>query len=502
MVGGLGVVYTLVTVVVPVTRVSVASQSLRVAVEAIGMCALLAAAGALSQPSEDDVRPSRSAFVAALVVLAIANAVFAIWPAVTDSRVAVDRGLAQHPWMAARYLAGGLFLLAALERPDLGLRLTMAWSLLALVVVEAVLLISGSRIPVPVTLAADGVTIEVLEPVAHVLIQLGSTLLFLAGAWLTARSHRRAPGDGIFWLAIALLVFAFAQVHEILYPAMLGPVMTSADALRVTAFGLLAAGAITQVRRLFATRSRAVRIQQQDLRHQSALVDELTAFADGEQLFRQLVTHELATPLAAIRAHGQVLDRSLPGPRTPGIDAALQSLETESTRLLTLLTRIDELRDVDAAEFRCELRPVRARPLLEEACRFAEALPGAHRVVLRCPDLRVHADPVRVGQLLRNVLGNAVRFSPHASPIRVKAEVVAERLQVTVSDRGPGIPPRERALVLRRNARGSSGAEVGGSGIGLFLAQRIALGHGDDLGLADGPDGVGTAVSFTLELSA
>jgi signal transduction histidine kinase len=498
VVGGLGV--TVVTVLVPALRLTLDAPTLRVGLEVTGLCLVLFAAATLALPAAADVRPARDAFVTALVIIGFANALFAVLPVVSDGRLAVDRGLAFIPWIASRYLAGLAFLAAVVERPRLGLARTLATGIALLVVVEGVLIGLGDRLGVPVRIGVgEGRSVEVVDPFQHALIELGPAVLFLVGAWLSGRLSVRSRFPAYLWLSVALLLQVFTHIHEILYPAILGPIITTADVFRSLAWVALAVGAFAQLRYLYRSRSRTVREQAEDLTRQDELVDRLSRLAQEEQDLRTLITHELATPIAAIRAYAHVVRVD------PGSDRAKEAataIEAEARSLSELIARMDDFKDLESDSFACQLRPVRAQPLVADAVRFARGLPGAHPITAACSDIRVMADPVRLGQLLRNLLANAAQYSPPGSPVVVHGRVLGGRFELVVTDDGRGIAAEERELVLQRYHRGESSSEVEGSGIGLYVAARIAEAHGGTLRIEDGPDGHGLAVVVDLELAA
>ena len=107
------------------------------------------------------------------------------------------------------------------------------------------------------------------------------------------------------------------------------------------------------------------------------------------------------------------------------------------------------------------------------------------------PSVAVPGDPTLLGVLLRNLIDNAVRYSPPKVGVGVTAGLTAAGEPfVAVSDQGPGIPPAERSRVLDRFHR-IAGSGASGSGLGLSIVARIAELHGARLELDSGPDGKG-----------
>lgn len=497
-----GLAVTAVVVAVPGAARSIVAPDLRVALEVLSLCAVTFAAVILSLPEDRDVRPARNALVSGLAVLALSNAVFTVTPALLGFRIPLDHGLAYYPWLAARYVAGLLFIASGLERPRLRLATSVLAGLALLAAIDVALLVVPGDLPVPVRIVGSGetATVVVVSPVINVLLQTVPAVLFGVGAALAGRLHLRSGAPAYRWLSLSLLVQLFAQVHEVLAPAFLGPVISSADGVRLVAVLLLVVAAVHQLAYLYRDRTATVRAQQRDLRSREDLLEELRVFAEREHDFRSLVSHELATPVATIRAFTHVLEAETGPSRSERLQLAVAGIEAESRRLQELINRMDELRELELKAFSCELRPIMLRPVLEDAAMFVRGLPGVHPVVLRTTDARVLADPLRLSQALRNIVVNAVRYTPPHSPVAIEATHLEQRVRVSITDRGPGIPPDERRRVKRRYARGSGSRGTEGQGLGLYLADRVVNAHGGRLSLTDA-DGGGTAVSFELEVS-
>lgn len=478
------------------------AQAARIAIEVAGFCAVVVAALVLAIVEDEGTVPARNALVAGLVAVAATNLIFGVVLAAAESRV--DGGLVFYPWLVGRYVAGGLFVLASVNTWRRGIGVWMGACLIALVALDAAIVLLRSALPEVVRLVegATGLpTVVVASPRVHLALVAVPIALFALGAWLSGRAYVTSGVPILSFVCLALVVQTFTHLHELLHPAFFGPMVTSADVLRALSFLLLAAGAMVQVRRLSVDRAVTVRAQDADLRAHDALAQQLASLLEREQDFRAIVSHELTTPIATIRAFAHVLGREVRA--AGGSEAALDAVEgigTEARRLSELIARIDELRDLEAAEFRCDLRPVRLRTVLEEATAFVSGLPGGHRAVLYCDsDVRPWADPVRISQALRNVISNAARYSPPNSTISIAAGTTATGwVLVTVTDEGPGIPALEREAVLRRYARGSNSRGRRGTGLGLYVASRIVLAHGGVLRIEEPSDHEGTTIVIEL----
>jgi signal transduction histidine kinase len=154
-----------------------------------------------------------------------------------------------------------------------------------------------------------------------------------------------------------------------------------------------------------------------------------------------------------------------------------------------------------------ERTPVQLAALVNRLTADLAISGGADRLRVQLPsDLpAVEVDPIRVGQVLENIVGNAAKYAPGTSTIRLSA--VAEPpgwLTVEIEDEGIGIPAADRGLVLEpfhraRNVRESS---IAGTGLGLAISRRIVEAHGGRLWLEQRTDGAsGTRARFTLPLA-
>jgi signal transduction histidine kinase len=113
----------------------------------------------------------------------------------------------------------------------------------------------------------------------------------------------------------------------------------------------------------------------------------------------------------------------------------------------------------------------------------------------------VLADPDRIGQVLRNLLCNAAKYSADGTPISLRAKAAGDdRVRLEVADRGPGIHPDDVTRIFDMFGRGRNGTEgaISGAGIGLYLSQRIVRAHGSQITVRS-RSGAGSVFAFDLE---
>ena len=217
--------------------------------------------------------------------------------------------------------------------------------------------------------------------------------------------------------------------------------------------------------------------------------------------FTEMVAHELAAPVAAMRVAVAML-------RTGRLTAEQQSqvvgtLEHETAALVALVADVRTAAHAEHDDFAARPRPVAVRSLLHTAAAFARALPGEHPLTLDLgTDATVLADPDRIGQVLRNLLGNAAKYTPDGTPITLRASPRGQRVRVEVADQGPGIHPDDLRRIFEKFGRGrdATGGHVAGAGLGLYLSRRLVQAHGSDITVESTP-GTGSVFAFELEVA-
>jgi signal transduction histidine kinase len=208
------------------------------------------------------------------------------------------------------------------------------------------------------------------------------------------------------------------------------------------------------------------------------------------------IAHELRTPLSVIQGNVEgVLDELYPADR-----AHLEPV-LEETRVMARL--LDDLRTLSTAEsgaLRLDRRLSSPGDLVRDAVAAFAPRAGAESVTLTA-DLRtglptVDVDPVRIGEVLSNLLHNALRHTPRGGSVTVAAATLdgGDAVEFTVEDSGPGIPDDVLPHVFDRFVKT---ADTGGAGLGLAIARGLVEAHGGHISVAN-RDGGGTVIRFRL----
>ena len=209
-----------------------------------------------------------------------------------------------------------------------------------------------------------------------------------------------------------------------------------------------------------------------------------------------VVAHDLRNPLQAIDLNTRMIALDLGGPKVARLVAGIQSVSGRMKRL------VNDLLDgaaLDAGTVTLDLQACRIADLIDGVvCSYADSMAAKgirlERDIVADPT-SVMCDGQRIEQVLTNLLGNAVKFTPPGGTVRVTARVVGHEMEIGVSDTGKGISREKMEHLFERYWKG----EEGGTGLGLYIAKRIIDAHGALLLVASPSDG-GSSFHFALPI--
>jgi signal transduction histidine kinase len=269
--------------------------------------------------------------------------------------------------------------------------------------------------------------------------------------------------------------------------------------------------------------SQRVEVQSED--EIGELARAFNAMADGlnrlEELRRNMVSdvaHELRTPLSNIRGYLEALQDGVVEPKREVVD----SLHEEALLLSRLVDDLQELALAEAGQLRLERQPVAPSDLVNKAADAARAQATAKGIALQTDlpaDLPlVDVDPQRIGQVLGNLLSNALTHTPSDGEVVIAARRCPElcpepsrrvvegagdsEVELSVSDTGEGIPPEDLPYIFERFYRAdkSRSRVTGGTGLGLSIAKQLVEAHGGRIEV-ESEVGQGTVFTFTLPVT-
>ncbi|MDQ4080288.1 MAG: PAS domain S-box protein [Gemmatimonadota bacterium] len=217
-----------------------------------------------------------------------------------------------------------------------------------------------------------------------------------------------------------------------------------------------------------------------------------------------VVAHDLRNPLGTITMAVQLLSDVPPGARTSTGSRPVEIIRRSAARMDRLIQDLLEIRRIEAGQLAIEARPVSVPTVVEEAAEMLKPLADAQSIALHVelPDTmpRIMADPARIQQVLSNLVGNALKFTPVGGRIRISASRIEREVCLKVQDTGPGIPADQLPHIFGRFWQAKRG-DRRGLGLGLAIAKGLVEAHGGRI-WAESPPGEGSSFFFTVPVAA
>jgi signal transduction histidine kinase len=426
------------------------------------------------------------------VALGLGGFAFGVIPVITATTFTLAQTLYASITVST---VAGLFFVGGLWRPRVQRRVIVTIALAGVVACGAIVA-AANRLPRLADSAAFANAITHNNPPLHALtpwhwILSLIPLTFFGIATVAAAIDFEREGWGA-WIVVAMTLLAGSQLHNLFWPSAYTSILTSANLLRLAFAATIAFGGVIELRRVAGERA-------EGLAQAREYADRLSDLNSMRADFASMAAHELVGPLAAIRRSTEVLLRMEPRPEQV---RALRTIESESDLLTTLVADVRSSAAVERDDFEVHGQRVCASDLLTEAADFARSVVDDRSVVVAGDrDVDVWADPVRIGQVLRNLIINACSYAPPHTMITLRAERHDRLLSIQVQDEGKGIADGDLSRVFDKYVRGRRTGAVGvpGLGLGLYLSRRIVQAHGHELSVAS-PPGSGAIFSFDLEI--
>lgn len=231
---------------------------------------------------------------------------------------------------------------------------------------------------------------------------------------------------------------------------------------------------------------------------------QLLDLEEQKNRFLRQVSHELKTPLTALREGAELLSESAVGPLNAEQREIAEILRHNSIELQKL---IEGLLSFGASQFRkvtVELEPVEIRRIVERVTSDHMLTAKARGITFETDveDVMLAADPEKLRVIVDNLVSNAVKFSPAGGRIRIEGRLDGSTLTLDIQDEGPGIPPAERTRIFDPFYQGTQpgAARIRGTGIGLSVVKEYVFAHGGSVEVLDGePAGTRMRVRLPIE---
>lgn len=228
-------------------------------------------------------------------------------------------------------------------------------------------------------------------------------------------------------------------------------------------------------------------------RHVERLKDEFVA----------MVSHDLKTPLTAVRLSLGLLADGTMGPQPPKALDVIKIAGQNIDRLVDLTNDILDFKRIEAGRLELKLVPISIAEVIDGSLEVIRPLADERRLKLVVPfsSARLLGDPARLHQVMVNLLSNAVKFSPPEGSIAIDVVEQGGWVEVRVTDHGRGIPAEHRETVFEpfRQLSRSDAKLKGGTGLGLAICRAIVRQHGGTMGLESE---IGKGSTFWFRISS
>ena len=235
--------------------------------------------------------------------------------------------------------------------------------------------------------------------------------------------------------------------------------------------------------------------------NKQVLEEQNRQLRESERLRYELISvisHEVRTPLACVLGYASLLQTRPVDDETRG--KYLSIISDEARRLEGLVSELVDVRRIEEGRLELEVEAFDLGTLLEEQVRSFSHRSERHTIDFEpgSSTLEVRADRGRIAQVIANLLGNAIKYSPDGGQVAVEAGMRLGKVRVSVRDQGIGIPESARSRIFTKFFRGDAGAGgIGGMGLGLAVSREIVEAHGGRMGF-DTTVGSGSVFWFEL----
>jgi len=231
-------------------------------------------------------------------------------------------------------------------------------------------------------------------------------------------------------------------------------------------------------------------------------VERASKFKDQ---FLSTMSHELRTPLNAVLGFSDLLADERYGSLNDRQQRYVSHIHTGGKHLLKLISDILDLSKIEAGKMELTREDVTIASAFGEVISALYPLAEKKSQALLQqvdPNLHVHADAMRIKQVLMNLAGNAIKFTPEGGRIELAARQLGDQVRIEVRDNGPGIPPEQQQRIFEAFFRlRETGSAIEGTGLGLAITARLVELHGSKLEIGSQP-GEGACFNFSLPLVA
>jgi PAS domain S-box-containing protein len=228
-------------------------------------------------------------------------------------------------------------------------------------------------------------------------------------------------------------------------------------------------------------------------------VTEFHALQQEHEIFMQMISHDLRTPITVIQGHAELLDERLTE-KDEMTDLHLEAIAAATRQLAGMMEDLSNMIQLERGQLPpLDLERIEVPEFITKLLRRMAVL-GSGRSIEHTfpPDMPpVCADPVSLERILTNLITNAVKYSTPNTAVRIAAETVGEKVHISVRDFGKGITPEDQSRIFERFFRTRDAGQKRGIGLGLYITRSLVEAHGGRVWV-DSEPGKGSVFTFSL----
>jgi len=217
--------------------------------------------------------------------------------------------------------------------------------------------------------------------------------------------------------------------------------------------------------------------------------------------FISIASHELKTPLTSLKAYTQVLQNRFKDTTDETSLNIINKVEAQVGRVIQMVTNLLDVTSLQQKKISLNVRLFDLNTLVTEITDAMQLAAAKHQIVTElAPDTEISGDRERIGQVITNLITNAVKYSPNATEVRLTTKIEAGNVILSVTDKGIGVAPKDQQRVFARFYRVPGASKnFQGLGLGLFICAQIIEHHGGEIGVKS-EESKGSTFWFSLPL--
>ncbi len=229
-------------------------------------------------------------------------------------------------------------------------------------------------------------------------------------------------------------------------------------------------------------------------------VTERVVLEKQKEDFIGIATHELKTPVTSIKAYAQILLRRFDKEGNAAAAKMVEKMDVQLNKLIALIGDLLDVTKIEGGRLQLHEEEYNFNDLVKEVAEELERTTEDHTIILKLTQVpKIYGDKERIGQVLTNLISNAIKYSPAAGEITITSTVINSEVKICVEDRGLGISKDHQAKVFERFYRvsGPEGDSFPGLGLGLYISHEIIKRQSGRIWV-ESEKGKGSAFCFTL----